>query len=205
MKKIYIARHGQDEDNAANILNGHRDQPLTDQGVAQAKTLGRHLREHEIAVDHVLCSPLQRVRRTAEIACEVADLPSPEVHPLLIERDFGIMAGTPVTEIAQNYSGPTLQADPITYFLEPADGETFPENLERCIKYLQDVEDRFADKSILSFTHGDTGKMLFAAFYGIPWQDVLKQFHFGNGEVLILEESRDWRNAKIISQDQHNH
>ena len=32
MLKIYIARHGQNEDNANGILNGHRDLPLTDIG-----------------------------------------------------------------------------------------------------------------------------------------------------------------------------
>jgi len=30
--KILIARHGQDEDNAKDILNGHRDMPLTEKG-----------------------------------------------------------------------------------------------------------------------------------------------------------------------------
>ncbi len=33
MLKIYLARHGQNEDNANGILNGHRDLPLTDIGL----------------------------------------------------------------------------------------------------------------------------------------------------------------------------
>jgi len=29
---IYVARHGQDRDNSNGILNGHRDEPLTELG-----------------------------------------------------------------------------------------------------------------------------------------------------------------------------
>lgn len=39
MTKIYITRHGQDRDNANNILNGHRDMPLTEIGMDQAGQL----------------------------------------------------------------------------------------------------------------------------------------------------------------------
>ena len=34
---IYVARHGQDQDNSNGILNGHRDEPLTELGRQQAK------------------------------------------------------------------------------------------------------------------------------------------------------------------------
>ena len=37
--EIYIARHGQNQDNAKGVLNGHRDLPLTDLGRAQAVDL----------------------------------------------------------------------------------------------------------------------------------------------------------------------
>ena len=36
MLKIYLVRHVQNKDNADGILNGHRDEPLTDLGFAQA-------------------------------------------------------------------------------------------------------------------------------------------------------------------------
>ena len=41
MLKIYLTRHGQDVDNANGILNGHRDQPLTELGVGQATAAGK--------------------------------------------------------------------------------------------------------------------------------------------------------------------
>jgi probable phosphoglycerate mutase len=43
MMKIYLTRHGQNEDNLNGILNGHRDLPLTDLGRDQ-KNKPRKLR-----------------------------------------------------------------------------------------------------------------------------------------------------------------
>lgn len=43
MAKIYLVRHGQDEDNAAGRLNGRRDMPLTLKGVEQAKKSRRDI------------------------------------------------------------------------------------------------------------------------------------------------------------------
>jgi len=36
---IYLTRHGQDQDNAHGILNGHRNTPLTELGIQQAQQL----------------------------------------------------------------------------------------------------------------------------------------------------------------------
>jgi broad specificity phosphatase PhoE len=37
MLKLYLARHGQNLDNANGILNGHRDEPLTKKGMEKAR------------------------------------------------------------------------------------------------------------------------------------------------------------------------
>lgn len=44
MLKIYLARHGQNEDNAIGILNGYRDLPLTDTGLAQAAEVANKIK-----------------------------------------------------------------------------------------------------------------------------------------------------------------
>lgn len=50
MLKIYIARHGQNEDNANGILNGHRDLPLTSLGERQAYELADGIKDIGLAV-----------------------------------------------------------------------------------------------------------------------------------------------------------
>lgn len=48
MTTIYLARHGQDEDNLNGVLNGHRNQPLTGLGKQQAVTTAEHIKEQNL-------------------------------------------------------------------------------------------------------------------------------------------------------------
>lgn len=58
MLNIYLARHGQDQDNANGILNGRRDMPLTELGVNQAKELAGKLKLIGIKFEKVFSSLL---------------------------------------------------------------------------------------------------------------------------------------------------
>ena len=60
MTEIFIARHGQNEDNANGILSGHRDLPLRGLGRAQACELGEGIRLAGLQFDAVYGSPLSR-------------------------------------------------------------------------------------------------------------------------------------------------
>jgi probable phosphoglycerate mutase len=88
MTDIYIARHGQDEDNVQGILNGHRDTPLTPNGKEQANVIANTLLTAGIHFDKVYTSPLQRAYSTAEIITTTLHLPPPTIMDSLIERDF---------------------------------------------------------------------------------------------------------------------
>ena len=68
MVKFFVARHGQNVDNENGILNGHRDLPLTALGEEQARILGNFLKDADIAFDRIYSSPLERAKRTADIA-----------------------------------------------------------------------------------------------------------------------------------------
>ncbi len=101
MTTIYIARHGQNEDNVRGILNGHRDLPLTDLGRQQARQLARHIKDRELVFDAVYASPLGRAFETAAIVAAALGLAEPIVHNDLIERDFGIMTGKLAADIEE--------------------------------------------------------------------------------------------------------
>src|SRR3990167_4197057 len=93
MLKIYLARHGQDEDNAKGLLNGRRDESLTELGMAQAKELAEKIKSKDIHFDIIYTSPLKRTKQTAKIIAEVLNSERPITLKELLERDFGIMAG----------------------------------------------------------------------------------------------------------------
>jgi broad specificity phosphatase PhoE len=119
MLKIYLARHGQNEDNAKGILNGHRDLPLTPKGVEQAEEVAREIAAAQMGFTHIYASPLSRAFTTAEIIARAIGGPTPEVEELLIERDFGVMTGVEQSRIKELCAPDVIQAELITYFLSP--------------------------------------------------------------------------------------
>ena len=205
MHKIYLARHGQDEDNANGILNGQRDMPLTSVGLEQAKVLAKKIKDLNLHINKIFSSPLQRAYKTAEIVADTLAIEKPEKLGLLIERDFGVMTGKPVKDIERLCSPDIIKSDPIVYFLSPDGAETFPDLLNRAQKILNLLSEKCSDKHILLVAHGDIGKVIYAKFYGLDWKDILTQFHFGNSEVLLLEKGSKLEERHIHKVTQHNH
>ena len=205
MLKIYIARHGQNEDNANGILNGHRDFPLTELGRQQANKLAEGIKEAGLTFETIYASPLVRAYDTAAVVAKALGLPKPEVMQNLIERDFGIMTGKPISDIEKYCGSDIVKTDTITYFLSPAGSETFPVLLERGKRALAEVETKHKDGSVLLVTHGDIGKMLYTAYYNLQWMDILTMFHFGNSELLLLAHDSKPEEAHVIKIEQFNH
>jgi len=204
MLKIYLARHGQNEDNANGILNGHRDLPLTDIGLTQAAEIANEIKDANMSFNAVLSSPLCRAFQTAEIISEINNLPMPQVVDDLIERDFGIMTGIKQSRIEEFCAPDILKTELITYFLAPKGAESFPDLLARADKLLSRLTEEYKDGSILPVTHGDFGKMIYASYYNLEWENVLKLFHFGNSELLLLAPDSRPEDAHVFTIQQHN-
>jgi len=204
MTTLYLARHGQDLDNASRILNGRRDMPLTELGLQQAGELAQMIKKAGLRFDKVYSSPLQRAFETAKIITTALNLEPPEKLELLIERDFGMMTGLPAGEIVPRCAPDLLKTATITYFLSPKGAETFPQLLARAEELLAFLQASHPGKTLLLVTHGDFGKMLYAAFYGLGWQEVLSSFHFGNSELLLLKEGTEPEKSKVFRIQQYN-
>jgi broad specificity phosphatase PhoE len=167
MLKIYIARHGQDVDNANSILNGHRDEPLTSIGIKQANQLAEEIVIKNMNFHHIFSSPLQRALKTADIIHKAIDGPKPKILSNLIERNFGIMTGVEISKVEEMCAPDILKTEAVNYFLSPIGAETFPDLLKRAEKVLSKIEEDFTEGSILLVTHGDIGKMIFAKYYNL--------------------------------------
>lgn len=66
--KLYFVRHGQTDWNVKQLTQGWTDITLNETGVKQAEALRDKLAQPGLEFDAVYSSPLQRVRKTAEIA-----------------------------------------------------------------------------------------------------------------------------------------
>jgi len=204
MPKIFLARHGQNEDNAQGILNGHRDLPLTALGLEQADVLAKKIQSSDLEISKVFSSPLQRAYVTAEIVSDILGIDKPEKVDLLIERDFGIMTGRPGKDIAELCAPDIIQSETITYFLSPEGAETFPQLLERAQQVLKLLTEKSSGQNILVVCHGDIGKMIYAAYYEVEWRQVLTDFHFGNSDVLLLAPNTAVEDRHFHRRKQYN-
>lgn len=90
MKRLYLLRHGQTEFNVKKLVQGRCNSPLTELGVEQAHMAGAWLREHGVAPDTIVSSPLGRAMQTAEIvASELGFDGEVRPEPGIIERAYG--------------------------------------------------------------------------------------------------------------------
>lgn len=91
---VYLVRHGQTPWSLTGQHTGRNDLPLTEAGEREALSLGRRLQAVDFA--RVFTSPLQRARRT----CQLAGFASTaEVDADLAEWDYGDYTGRRAAEI----------------------------------------------------------------------------------------------------------
>jgi probable phosphoglycerate mutase len=91
---LVLVRHGESTANAAGLLLGRTDAPLTDTGLAQADAVATALAKTDVT--SVRSSPLERARRTAERVAGPRDV---EIDDRWIEVDYGVHEGRPLSEV----------------------------------------------------------------------------------------------------------
>jgi probable phosphoglycerate mutase len=94
LPQVYLARHGETAWSLSGQHTGLTDIPLTERGEDNARRLGKRLKGLSFA--RVLTSPLQRARRT----CELAGFGSAaQDDPDLLEFDYGDYEGRTTADI----------------------------------------------------------------------------------------------------------
>ena len=96
MLTLTLTRHGLTIENKERILQGQSSGHLSEIGVAQAQALRDILEASDY--DIIVCSDLERTRRTAQIINQKLHLPI-DYTPLLRERDWGEYTGKHISEI----------------------------------------------------------------------------------------------------------
>ncbi|MDO8212995.1 histidine phosphatase family protein [Conexibacter sp. CPCC 206217] len=137
---LWLVRHGETEWSLTRRHTGRTDIPLTPHGERQAATVAPALSHVGFAL--VLSSPLQRARRTAELAGFGDRL---ELDDDLVEVDYGDYEGLTTVEIRERRPGWDLWRDGCP------DGETIAEVAARCTRAL--ARARAADGPVLVVAH----------------------------------------------------
>ena len=101
--RLFVVRHGATEWSENGRHTGTTDLPLLPVGEDQARAAGALL--VGTAFERVLCSPLQRARRTAELAGLGDRI---EIEPDLVEWDYGDYEGVTTATIRETVPGWTV-------------------------------------------------------------------------------------------------
>ncbi len=162
--KIYLARHGETEWSLSGQHTGVTDIPLTPNGERNAKNLGERLRGTHFV--KVLTSPLQRARRTCELAGFAAHA---EIDGDLVEWKYGDYEGKRTADIRKERPDWFL-------FRDGCPGgdsvETVGARADRVVARLRAV-----NGDVIVFSHGHFLRVLGARWLGLPVAD---------GRLLLL-------------------
>jgi probable phosphoglycerate mutase len=154
--RLVLLRHGETEWSRTGRHTGRTDIPLTEHGEELAAAAGRLLGGYHFGL--VLSSPLQRARRTAELAGLSA-----EVDPDLLEWDYGGYEGltTPQIRAEVGYDWTVFE-----HGVPPGEtpGETVEEVAARASRVLQRVRPVLAHADVALVGHGHCLRVLTSVF-----------------------------------------
>ena len=166
MTTIYLARHGQTEENLMRIFQGHLPGTLTADGIEQARNLGKEL--EGITIDCILSSDLKRVVDTVNYAIADRHLPW-EKTKLLREIDWGKWTG--------------LKIDSVDKQNPPEDAETKEMLYERGKRIVEYIKEKYSGKNVLVVAHGLINRSIQAHILGVDINELYNIQHMKNAEV----------------------
>lgn len=170
MRRLLLARHGQSVSNAVRRFQGAQDVALSPLGIRQAEALGLAVGRRPIA--HVYASPLERARRTAEIALTGLDLPVTMMDDLR-ELSLGEWEGCTVEEIRTRPGDPYAQwvRDPVQCL--PPGGEPLADVQARVLRVVERITAAHPDgDDVLIVSHGGVISALLAHWLGLPLSSI---------------------------------
>jgi probable phosphoglycerate mutase len=168
---LYFARHGETQANVEKRFSGVKDTPLTALGRQQAAAVGAILKRELGAAPGVdfVCSPLQRAKRTMEIARETMGLTRIGYHtdPRLQEIDLGIW--DQLTDDEAKALDPAFFQKRIDdkWHVRVPGGENYADVAKRLESFVTHLEqDTFA------ISHGAATRILRGLFAGLTWKQM---------------------------------
>ena len=158
LPRISLVRHGETAWTISGQHTGRTDIALTERGEREARDLGTQLQH--LNVETVLTSPLQRARRTAELAGFSARL---EIDADLMEWSYGTYEGRRTADIVAERPGWRLFRDGCPV------GETAKDVSARADRVIARLRD--AGANALLFAHRDLLRVLAARWLGLDGRE----------------------------------
>ncbi len=177
LPKICLVRHGETAWTISGQHTGRTDIPLTERGERDAQELSARLRGMTFGT--VLTSPLQRARRTGELAGFGAHA---EADADLLEWDYGAYEGLRTLDIRAERPGWRLFEDGCP------NGETVDAVGARADRVIARI--RACAGDVLLFAHRDIFRVLAARWLGLAAREG-RYFYLATASVSLLGYHHD--------------
>ena len=168
MTKLFLVRHGETVDNAAQILQGQEQGELNEHGREQAREVRDKLKDEKI--DVFVSSDLKRAVDTCRIIGEAHGNPQIVTTPLLRERDWGSFTGKYIPDLDWRNNWPD-------------DVESLEHLKSRAQNFLTWLKVTYPNKTVLAVVHGIVNKAIQSVYFKKPMNEILKMT---NAEVRVL-------------------
>lgn len=134
---LVLVRHGQSEWNLKNLFTGWRDVDLTEQGISEAKTAGKRLKERGIKFDVAYTSALKRAQRTLTLVLDGMGQSGLTIHKdkALNERDYGDLNGLNKDDARKKWGEEQVHIWRRSYDVPPPGGESLKDTVARALPY----------------------------------------------------------------------
>lgn len=179
-KPFYMIRHGETEANAARVMAGSLDTPLTDKGRAQASVARDIAARLETKPQMIVHSHLSRARDTAQIINEGLGAPMHEDADLA-EFHAGEWEGVPYDQCDGLLSG----------WVNPPGGETHVQFVDRIRRGKHNALSTH-DAPVLLVCHGGVFRG-FGKIYGLNVPGVFKNCHLYEFQPDPNNQAFPWR------------
>ncbi|EAD5122431.1 2,3-diphosphoglycerate-dependent phosphoglycerate mutase [Listeria monocytogenes] len=217
--KLVLIRHGQSEWNKLNLFTGWHDVDLSQEGVVEAMTAGKRIKEAGLEFDVAFTSVLTRAIKTLNYVLEESDQMWVPIHKSwrLNERHYGALQGLNKQETAEKYGADQVQKwrrsyDTLPPLLEENDerqakndrryqlldthaipsGENLKVTLERVIPYWMDTiaPEIKEGRRVVIAAHGNSLRALVKFLEGIS-DDEIMDLEIPTGVPLVYELNDD--------------
>jgi probable phosphoglycerate mutase len=162
--KLVLVRHGETKWNVEQRIQGQGDSPLTEEGIDQARAIGRRLAAERF--DRIVSSDLGRAMQTAR---EIARLTGHGVTPdaRLRERHFGDGEGLTYAQIDAKYPGAFSRVREVDPDFAIPNGESRRQFHERAVSALVALAEEHRGEALVVVTHGGVLATLYRHVHGI--------------------------------------
>lgn len=183
--RFFLVRHGETAENMQMRYLGISEEPLTENGMRQARCVADVLAQLPIRI--IISSPL---RRAADTAARIREACGVELRldSRLAEGSFGSWEGLTRAEVLKlgSRDAAMLARWESDSSSAPPGGESIESVQKRVVNLAEELKNEFPDSSVVLVSHVGPIKALLAAVLGMPLQSSRRLF-LDPGTISVVE------------------